>query len=143
MCGIAGYMSTGGRAPGDALLDAFDAALAHRGPDGSGRFRAGGFAMIQRRLAIIDLETGDQPLREPGGAALVANAEIYDYIEQREAMACDDFATKSDCEVPLHLYRRDGPGFAEGLRGMYAIALYDPASERLLLARDPFGIKPL
>ena len=143
MCGIAGYMSTDGAAPGDALLDAFDAALAHRGPDGSGRFKASGFAMIQRRLAIIDLETGDQPLREPGGAALVANAEIYDYIEQREALAGVDFATQSDCEVPLHLYRRDGAGFAEGLRGMYAIALYDPASERLLLARDPFGIKPL
>ena len=143
MCGIAGYMSTDGAAPGDGLLDAFDAALAHRGPDGSGRFKAGGFAMIQRRLAIIDLETGDQPLREPGGAALVANAEIYDYIEQREALAGVDFATQSDCEVPLHLYRRDGARFAEGLRGMYAIALYDPASERLLLARDPFGIKPL
>jgi asparagine synthase (glutamine-hydrolysing) len=143
MCGIAGFMTVNGAPPGETLLDAFDGALAHRGPDGSGRFKAGGFAMIQRRLAIIDLETGDQPLYEPGGAALVANAEIYDYIEQREALVGTDFATNSDCEVPLHLYRRDGERFAEGLRGMYAIALYDPTSERLLLARDPFGIKPL
>ena len=74
MCGIAGYMSIGGAAPGEAMLDAFDKALAHRGPDGSGRFKAGGFTMIQRRLAIIDLETGSQPLYEPNGAALVATA---------------------------------------------------------------------
>jgi len=143
MCGIAGYMSVGGAAPAEPMLDALDRALAHRGPDGSGRFKAGGFAMIQRRLAIIDLQTGSQPLYEPNGAALVANAEIYDYIEQRDAMVGVDFATNSDCEVPLHLYRRDGERFAESLRGMYAVALYDPASERLLLARDPFGIKPL
>ena len=143
MCGIAGFMSNCGILPDDALLDAFDAALAHRGPDGSGRFKAGGFAMMQRRLAIIDLETGDQPLFEPEGAALVANAEIYDYIEQRLALDGAHFATKSDCEVPLHLYRRDGASFADSLRGMYAIALYDPLTERLFLARDPFGIKPL
>ena len=143
MCGIAGFMSGDGTPPADAPLDALDAALAHRGPDGSGRFRAAGFAMIQRRLAIIDLETGDQPLFGPDGVALVANAEIYDYVEQREALGAAAFSTASDCEVPLHLYRRDGVRFADSLRGMYAIALYDPASERLLLARDPFGIKPL
>ncbi len=143
MCGIAGFMSNRGAAPAEAMLDAFDHALAHRGPDGSGRFRAGDFAMMQRRLAIIDLEGGDQPLYEPEGAALVANAEIYDYIEQRVALDGAPFATKSDCEVPLHLYRRDGVRFAESLRGMYAIALYDSVAERLFLARDPFGIKPL
>jgi asparagine synthase (glutamine-hydrolysing) len=143
MCGIAGFMSNRGAAPDEAVLDALDAALAHRGPDGSGRFRAGGFAMVQRRLAIIDLEGGDQPLYEPDGAVLVANAEIYDYIEQRVALDGVTFATDSDCEVPLHLYRRDGPRFADSLRGMYAIALYDPLTEQLFLARDPFGIKPL
>ena len=143
MCGIAGFMSNRGAAPDEAVLDALEAALAHRGPDGAGRFRAGGFAMVQRRLAIIDLEGGDQPLYEPDGAALVANAEIYDYIEQRVALDGASFATDSDCEVPLHLYRRDGPRFADSLRGMYAIALYDPLTEQLFLARDPFGIKPL
>ena len=143
MCGIAGFMSNRGISPADAMLDALEAALAHRGPDGAGRFRAGDFAMVQRRLAIIDLEGGDQPLYEPKGAALVANAEIYDYIEQRVVLDGAAFATQSDCEIPLHLYRRDGVRFAETLRGMYAIALYDPMVERLFLARDPFGIKPL
>ena len=143
MCGIAGFMSNCGISPADAMLDALEAALAHRGPDGAGRFRAGDFAMVQRRLAIIDLEGGDQPLYEPKGAALVANAEIYDYIEQRVVLDGAAFATQSDCEIPLHLYRRDGVRFAETLRGMYAIALYDPMVERLFLARDPFGIKPL
>lgn len=143
MCGIAGFMSNRGAPPAEAMLDSLERALIHRGPDGSGRFQAGGFAMVQRRLAIIDLEGGDQPLYEPGGAALVANAEIYDYIEQRVVLDGAPFATESDCEVPLHLYRRDGARFAESLRGMYAIALYDPLAERLFLARDPFGIKPL
>ena len=143
MCGIAGFMSNRGAPPDESVLDALDRALAHRGPDGSGRYLAAGFAMIQRRLAIIDLAGGDQPLYEPEGAALVANAEIYDYIEQRVALDGAAFATNSDCEVPLHLYRRDGVRFADSLRGMYAIALYDPLNERLFLARDPFGIKPL
>jgi len=143
MCGIAGFMSTRGAAPEPALLDRFAEALAHRGPDGVGRYRSGGMAMVQTRLAIIDLETGDQPLFEPEGAVLIANAEIYDYVEQRQTLGVERFATGSDCEVPLHLYRRDGVRFADGLRGMYAIALYDPTVERLLLARDPFGIKPL
>ena len=143
MCGIAGFMSNHGAAPDDAMLDAFEAALAHRGPDGTGRYLSGDFAMVQRRLAIIDLAGGDQPLYEPEGAVLVANAEIYDYIEQRVALDGATFATRSDCEIPLHLYRRDGDRFADALRGMYAIALYDPLAERLFLARDPFGIKPL
>ncbi len=74
MCGIAGFMSNHGATPAAAMVDALEAALVHRGPDGGGRFTAGGFAMVQRRLAIIDLKTGDQPLFEPEGAALVANA---------------------------------------------------------------------
>ncbi|MFQ5784191.1 MAG: asparagine synthase (glutamine-hydrolyzing) [Alphaproteobacteria bacterium] len=144
MCGIAGFMGRSGAGPDETALDALAVALAHRGPDGGGRYRGGALGMAQTRLAVIDLETGDQPLYGPGGEALVANAEIYDYVEQRAALAgAADFATNSDCETPLHLYRRDGVRFAEGLRGMYAIALYDPAAERLLLARDPFGIKPL
>ena len=106
--------------------------------------------MVHTRLAIIDLETGDQPFAEPGGASLIANAEIYNYRELREELAAGGagrgavaFATESDCEPPLHLYRRHGLDFAEKLRGMYAIAIDDAATERLVLARDPFGIKPL
>jgi asparagine synthase (glutamine-hydrolysing) len=143
MCGIAGIMTCdGGPAPA-GLLDRLEAALAHRGPDGSGRHEAGGVALLQTRLAIIDLTTGDQPLFEPGGAVLVANGEIYNYVELKAGMPATRFATQSDCEVPLHLYRRLGLDFARYLRGMYAIALHDPGARRLVLARDPFGIKPL
>ena len=81
MCGIAGMMSLGGDAPPVTRLQAMEKALAHRGPDGNGHYRSGDVGMVQTRLAIIDLATGDQPLYEPGGAALVANAEIYNYRE--------------------------------------------------------------
>jgi asparagine synthase (glutamine-hydrolysing) len=142
MCGLAGIMMAGGPPP-EAALAAMDKALAHRGPDGRGRYLAGNLGMVHVRLAIIDLETGDQPIREPEGAALVANAEIYNYLELRQELTGVAFATNSDCEPPLHLYRRLGAGFAEKLRGMYAIAIHDAVNNRLLLARDPFGIKPL
>lgn len=143
MCGIAGLMTQNGEPPSSALLEAMGATLRHRGPDGNGHYRAGNVGIVQTRLAIIDLETGQQPLHEPGGAALVANGEIYNYIELRAELPGDVFATSSDCEPPLHLYRRHGVGFTAHLRGMYAIALHDPAAGRLVLARDPFGIKPL
>jgi len=143
MCGIAGIMTTDGAAPSPTALEAMQRALAHRGPDGNGHYRANDVAMVQTRLAIIDLSTGNQPLFEPGGAALVANAEIYNYVELRAQLAGIVFATGSDCEPPLHLYRQHGLDFTEHLRGMYAIAVHDPAVGRLVLARDPFGIKPL
>jgi len=149
MCGIAGMMlrasaaaSSGGPALG-GLLDRLAGLLGHRGPDGRGYHVKAGVGLVQTRLAIIDLVTGDQPLFEPGGAALVANGEIYNYVELRAAMAGTAFATQSDLEPALHLYREHGLEFAEQLRGMYAIALHDPANARLVLARDPFGIKPL
>ncbi len=143
MCGIAGLMTNDGRPPSGNALQATGEALGHRGPDGTGHYRAGDVAMIQRRLAIIDLVTGDQPLYEPGGAALVANGEIYNYIELRAALDGAVFSTSSDCEPPLYLYRRHGIDFGQALRGMYAIALHDPGAGRLVLVRDPFGIKPL
>ena len=143
MCGIAGMMTVNGAAPDEALIARMGKALAHRGPDGLGHYLSRNCAMVHRRLAIIDLETGDQPLHGPGGVALVANSEIYNYLELRAELADAPFATASDCEPPLHLYRRDGDDFARSLRGMYAIALHDPAEDRLVLARDPFGIKPL
>src|SRR5467141_4001887 len=95
------------------------------GPDGDGRYRSGDVGMVQTRLAIIDLATGDQPLYEPGGAAaLIANGEIYNYLELRSALGTARSAalsTQSDCELPLHLYRQYGLDFAAHLRGMYAI----------------------
>jgi len=122
------------------------AALRHRGPDGDGRYRSGDVGMVQTRLAVIDLTTGEQPLYEPSGAALIANAEIYNYIELRADLGGQDgkaFSTQSDCEAAVHLYRRYGLDFTAYLRGMYAIALHDPGAASLILARDPFGIKPL
>ena len=143
MCGIAGIVMRDGRPADAARLDALAAAMAHRGPDGVGKYLAGPIGLLNARLAIIDLKTGDQPLFEPKGAVLVANAEIYNDPELRVAMADQAFSTGSDCESPLRLYARDGLDFAEQLRGMYAIALFDPATGRLVLARDPFGIKQL
>jgi asparagine synthase (glutamine-hydrolysing) len=146
MCGIAGLMTNDGTPPPAAPLRAMGAALRHRGPDGDGRYRSGDVGMVQTRLAIIDLATGDQPLYEPGSAALIANGEIYNYIELREELGCGQpaiFSTQSDCEPPLILYRLHGLDFTAHLRGMYAIALHDPGAGRLILARDPFGIKPL
>jgi len=143
MCGIAGIMMRHGASPDPAVLDGFVNALQHRGPDGAGRHVAGDVGLVQTRLAIIDLQTGDQPMYEPGGAALVANGEIYNYIELREAMPEVEFRTNSDCELPLRRYRSNGADFANDLRGMYAIAIHDPVDAKLLLARDPFGIKPL
>jgi len=146
MCGIAGLMTLDGTAPPSAPLRAMSDALRHRGPDGDGRYRSGDVGMVQTRLAIIDLATGDQPLYEPAGAALIANGEIYNYIELRAdfgSARSAAFSTQSDCELPLHLYRRHGLDFTTHLRGMYAIALHDPAAGQLILTRDPFGIKPL
>ena len=143
MCGIAGIMSVNGEAPARQRLQALEKALSHRGPDGNGHYSSGDVGMVQTRLAIIDLATGDQPLYEPGGAALVANGEIYNYLELHAEVPQAKIATGSDCELPLHLYRKFGLDFPKHLRGMYAIALHDPAEGRLVLSRDPFGIKPL
>jgi len=143
MCGIAGMMTTDGSPPDERILQALCGAMRHRGPEGHGFYRAGNVAMVQARLAIIDLVTGDQPFTEPGGAALIANAEIYNYVELKAAMPEVKFATQSDCEPPLYLYRKYGLDYPRHLRGMFAIALYDPVSSRLILTRDPFGIKPL
>ena len=143
MCGIGGLMSRNGEAPPEALLQAMLPALAHRGPDGDGYHRSADVAMMQRRLAIIDLVTGNQPLYDPSGAAIICNGEIYNYVELKRDRPELRLSTQSDCELPLHLYRRHGIDFTDHLRGMYALALHDPASGRLILARDPFGIKPL
>ena len=147
MCGIAGIMTGDGSAPDADVLTALQSALQHRGPDGMGQFLGEGIGLAHARLAIIDLETGDQPIQAPDGATLIANAEIYNYVELRQALDEEGDAvawqTRSDCEPALHLYRRHGIDFAEQLRGMYAIAIHDPTAGQLILARDPFGIKPV
>jgi asparagine synthase (glutamine-hydrolysing) len=143
VCGIAGFMRRDGQPPARSLIEAMTQALVHRGPDGEGYFFGGNLGLGHRRLAIIDLETGNQPLEDRGGLVLIANAEIYNHVELRQELSGTDFATRSDCEPILPLYRLQERGFADRLRGMYALALYDPDSGELTLARDPFGIKPL
>ena len=115
MCGIAGIMTTSGRVPDQVSLKRMAEALDHRGPESRGYFALGNIGMVQNRLAIIDLKTGQHPLYEPGGAALVGNGEIYNYLELREdaALAGVNYATNSDFEPALYLYHWIGLAFVE------------------------------
>jgi asparagine synthase (glutamine-hydrolysing) len=122
------------------------ATLVHRGPDSDGALIDGPVGLAARRLSIIDLETGDQPLaNEDGTVAVVQNGELYNYRELRYELeqAGHRFRTHGDTEVLVHLYEEHGDGFAARLRGMFAVALWDARRRRLVLARDRFGIKPL
>jgi len=122
------------------------ATLVHRGPDADGQVVNGAAALASRRLSIIDLETGDQPIaNEDGTVHVVQNGELYNYRELRGRLerAGHRFATRSDTEVLVHLYEEHGDVFAAQLRGMFAVALWDSRRRRLVLARDAFGIKPL
>jgi asparagine synthase (glutamine-hydrolysing) len=146
MCGICGLVSLNGRPADRALLERMNSALVHRGPDSDGVFVEDGVGVAARRLAIIDLATGDQPLsNEDGSVVVVQNGEIYNYRELRAGLIAKGhrFRTEGDTEVLAHLYEERGVRFAEDLRGMFAIALWDARRRRLVLARDRFGIKPL
>lgn len=143
MCGIAGVQTKSGMSPAAALLDRLQACIHHRGPDSNGRFVESGTGLVSTRLAIVDIAHGDQPLFSRTGAVLVANGEIYNSPEIRAAHPAYPFKTGSDCEAIFPLYEKFGGDFADGLRGMYAVALYEPSTRRLTLSRDPFGIKPL
>src|SRR6266581_1374057 len=146
MCGICGVVSANGSADPERVAR-MSATLVHRGPDSSGEFCDGTAALAARRLSIIDLETGDQPIaNEDGTLHVVQNGEIYNYRELRrelERAGGHHFRTQGDTEVLLHLYEEHGDGFAERLRGMFAIAIWDGRRRRFVLARDRFGIKPL
>ena len=116
------------------------------GPPGAGRGRAllaGSVALAQKRLAIIDLSTGDQPLFGPQGTALVCNGEIYNYVELKQEAHGYNFATTPIASCRFTPMRATASSFARPLRGMYGIALDDQAIPELYLSRDPFGIKPL
>jgi asparagine synthase (glutamine-hydrolysing) len=141
MCGIAGISLRPGAVLDPALLPALAASLAHRGPDGTGDFTAQNVALVQTRLAIIDLVTGGQPLFS-GPLTLIANGEIYNFLELRAGLPVA-YNTNSDCEPPLKYFSRNSTEYAKYLRGMYAIAIHDRAFRTLTLSRDPFGIKPL
>ena len=147
MCGIAGFSG----APievGDArrTLETMIHTLHHRGPDGYGFHVAAGIGLAHARLSIIDLATGDQPIRnERGDVWTVFNGEIFNYVELRADLIARGhrFYTQSDTEVIVHLYDRYGDAFVDHLNGQFAIALWDARRQRLVLARDRAGIRPL
>lgn len=147
MCGIAGMITAGRATPENiASVRAMNSTLAHRGPDGSGEFQDQHVMLAMRRLSIIDLTTGWQPLyNEDRTLALICNGEIYNFIELRERLESlgHHFNTKSDCETILHLYEEHGVDCVQHLRGMFAFALWDANRKRLLLARDRMGEKPV
>src|SRR3954465_12013485 len=144
MCGICGIAAPGGVDPG--ALRAVSAALTHRGPDAHGEAALGPVASGARRLALIDLGHGAQPIAtEDGAVTVVQNGEIYNHAELRRELDAQGhrFRTRCDTEVIGHLYEHHGLAAFARLRGMFAIALWDARSRRLVLARDRFGIKPL
>jgi len=146
MCGIAGMFRTDGDRVAPEDLSRMVAALHHRGPDGSGSHAEGPLGIAMTRLAIIDVAGGQQPiLNESGTIALVCNGEIYNYKELRGELerAGHRFRTHGDVEVILHLYEDQGPACFSRLNGMFAAAIADFAREQLVLARDPYGQKPL
>ncbi len=147
MCGIAGLMHVDPSRPADAeRVRHMCATLVHRGPDGDGFHLQGPIGLGMRRLAIIDLEGGDQPLfNEDRSIAVVQNGEIYNYLElRRELQALGArFHTQSDTEVLVHAYATWGDECVQHLNGMWAFALWDARRSRLLLSRDRLGIKPL
>ena len=146
MCGIAGILRfDGGPVALDDLRLMTDA-IVHRGPDDEGFHCSAGIGLGMRRLAIIDLAGGHQPLaNEDGSVWVVCNGEIYNFRELRAGLEANGhrFATSSDIEVIVHLYEDHGPRCLDHLRGMFALALWDERRRSLLLARDRLGIKPL
>jgi asparagine synthase (glutamine-hydrolysing) len=145
MCGICGIASRAG-SPDPGRLAAMSASLVHRGPDSGGEYLDGPVALGARRLSIIDLAGGDQPIEnEDGSCVIVQNGEIYNYPELRRELERDGHAFRTNCdtEVHLHLYEQHGPEYLRRLRGMFAVALWDGRRRRLVLARDRYGIKPL
>jgi len=129
-----------------APLAAMNQTLFHRGPDSEGSLVDGPVGLAMRRLSIIDLSGGDQPIpNEDESVWVIQNGEIYNYRALRERLerAGHRFRTDSDTEVLVHLYEERGPSFVEELRGMFALAVWDTRERRLLLSRDRFGIKPL
>lgn len=147
MCGIAGIISSKPLSPCQfEQVSRMSNAMIHRGPDGSGLYQGSHVTLAMRRLSVIDLSTGWQPLyNEDKSLSLIANGEIYNYVELRAQLQQrgHSFATKSDCEVILHLYEEYGEACVHHLRGMFAFALWDDRRRQLILARDRMGEKPL
>ena len=143
MCGICGIIRKGDNKD---IIKKMNDRIMHRGPDGEGYYIDGDVAFGHRRLSIIDLSTGDQPIyNEDGSVVTVYNGEIYNYLELRSELESlgHEFKTKSDTEVLVHGYEEWHTDLPKHLRGMFAFAIYDKNRNEIFLARDNFGIKPL
>jgi asparagine synthase (glutamine-hydrolysing) len=146
MCGICGQVHERGRPVERAVLERMNDLIRHRGPDSDGFYLDGNAGLAARRLAIIDLVSGDQPIpNEDETIWVVLNGEIFNFPDLRPDLEArgHKFRSHSDTECIVHLYEEHGPACVEHLRGMFAIALWDAAAQRLLLARDRLGKKPL
>jgi asparagine synthase (glutamine-hydrolysing) len=147
MCGIYGILGLKGPVPYEAgLLDQMGGAIAHRGPDDQGAYVDSHLLLGMRRLSIIDVAGGHQPIaNEDGTLVVVCNGEIYNYRELRRELQARGhrFSTQSDTEVIVHLYEEVGDRFLEKIEGMFGLALWDRVKRRLIVARDALGIKPI
>lgn len=147
MCGIAGYLTSHGKSELDQqVLSRMVGLLRHRGPDGQGTFSDGPVGLGHARLSIIDLAAGAQPMcNEDKSIWITFNGEIFNYLELRQELLLrgHKFCTRSDTEVILHLYEEEGPNCLHRLNGQWAFAIWDRKTQRLLLARDRLGVRPL
>ena len=147
MCGIAGILEFGRDARADAAaLRAMCQIMAHRGPDDDGFYIDGRVGIGMRRLSIVDLATGHQPIsNEDGSITIVFNGEIYNHLVLREQLIArgHSYRTHSDTETIVHLYEEYGRDCVKHLRGMFAFAIWDRNKKTLFIARDRLGIKPL
>ena len=145
MCGILGLVGSESEETTQRVMREMGDAIVHRGPDDAGYWAEPGFGFGMRRLSIIDVENGSQPMWVNSELGIVFNGEIYNYKEIRESLKSDGyhFTTRSDTEVLLKVLHRDGLGGLKLLNGMFAIALIDRRSKKLSIVRDRMGIKPL
>jgi len=144
MCGIVGIINKNGTTPNPLLLEKMAATIHHRGPDEDGIMCDGSVGFFHKRLSIIDIASGQQPMTY-NRCTIVFNGEIYNYIELREELKIKghSFETSSDTEVILHMYAEHGKSFVNLLNGMFAFIIYDRNENEIFIARDHFGIKPL
>lgn len=146
MCGIAGVIASSGKRVTTENLGRLQSSMRHRGPDGEGSFIRGRVGLTMRRLSIIDVSGGDQPLySEDGDIVVVGNGEIYNFVELQKDLIerGHHLSTKGDIETVAHLYEDLGLNFVDKLRGMFALAIYDKVKRRVILVRDRLGEKPL
>ena len=146
MCGICGVINKKHEPIPNltGMVNTMNDLIAHRGPDGEGTWlhSSGSVGFGHRRLSIIDLQTGDQPMTDESGCWIIYNGEIYNYIELRRELGQEQFKTTSDTEVILKAYQKWGEACVEHFRGMFSFALWDERNNKLFCARDRFGIKP-